>query len=432
MRASADGRGNRHQGGLAPWHRTPRHPHPAQPHLPLARRRSCNCAPTYEAWVYSKRDGKKIRRSFPTLAAAKGWRTDALKQVKDKRLRAPSARTLRAGGRRVARRRPRGRDPEQARAAVQARRRPQLRAGAPAARAARARRPASSPTIDLADLLELKERLAGRRAAPARRSATRSSRCRRSTGAPAATASSPINPTLDLALPTAGQPRPGRDAASRRPSSSSRSRTLERALWATAFYAGLRRGELRALRVGDVDLDAAHDRGRARLGRQGGRDRAEVAGGHPDACSSLDALRPHLEPLVDGRDAGRRSCSAAAPDSRSSRARRAEGRAGVDALERGEPTSRERAWTAALVAGSRCTRRGTRSRRGWTTPGCRETRADRYMGHSSGTVAGRYRHLLPGQLAEDRERLDAYLAGAAAGKVVPLAAAVAYGSPRRR
>ena len=58
----------------------------------------CNCEPTYEAWVYSKRDEKKIRRSFTgkgALAAAKGWRTDARKAVKDKRLRAPSPRTLR-------------------------------------------------------------------------------------------------------------------------------------------------------------------------------------------------------------------------------------------------------------------------------------------------------------------------------------------------
>lgn len=30
----------------------------------------------------------------------------------------------------------------------------------------------------------------------------------------------------------------------------------DRAVWATAFYAGLRRGELHALRVRDIDLDA--------------------------------------------------------------------------------------------------------------------------------------------------------------------------------
>ncbi len=49
----------------------------------------CNCSPTYEAWVYSKRDRKKIRRSFPTYAAALGWRTDARKAVKDRKLRDP-------------------------------------------------------------------------------------------------------------------------------------------------------------------------------------------------------------------------------------------------------------------------------------------------------------------------------------------------------
>jgi hypothetical protein len=45
------------------------------------------------------------------------------------------------------------------------------------------------------------------------------------------------------------------------------------------------------------------------------------------------------------------------------------------------------------------------------------------MGHSDGSVAGRYRHQLPGQLAEDAKLVDAYLAGAHAGKVVALAAA---------
>jgi integrase len=50
--------------------------------------------------------------------------------------------------------------------------------------------------------------------------------------------------------------------------------------------------------------------------------------------------------------------------------------------------------------------------------GVSETRADRYMGHSNGSVANRYRH--PQQYAEDAARLDAYLSGAAAGKIVPL------------
>jgi hypothetical protein len=47
------------------------------------------------------------------------------------------------------------------------------------------------------------------------------------------------------------------------------------------------------------------------------------------------------------------------------------------------------------------------------------------MGHSIRTVSGRYRHQLDGQLAEDAATLERYLAGAIAGKVVPLRAAEA-------
>ncbi|MBA2643552.1 MAG: hypothetical protein H0U82_11600, partial [Actinobacteria bacterium] len=49
-------------------------------------------------------------------------------------------------------------------------------------------------------------------------------------------------------------------------------------------------------------------------------------------------------------------------------------------------------------------------------------RADRYMGHSNPSVQARYRHQLPGQLEEDARRLDNYLTGTAAGKVVAIAA----------
>jgi integrase len=50
--------------------------------------------------------------------------------------------------------------------------------------------------------------------------------------------------------------------------------------------------------------------------------------------------------------------------------------------------------------------------------GVSETRADRYMGHADHSTPGRYRH--PAQLVEDAARLDEYLVGATAGKVVPL------------
>jgi hypothetical protein len=54
----------------------------------------CNCSPSYEAWVYSKRDDKKIRRTFKSMAEAKAWRTDAESAVRHRTLRAPSKVTL--------------------------------------------------------------------------------------------------------------------------------------------------------------------------------------------------------------------------------------------------------------------------------------------------------------------------------------------------
>ena len=54
----------------------------------------CNCAPSYEAGVYSKREGKKIRKTFGTLAEARGWRADAEGAVRRRTLRAPTSTTV--------------------------------------------------------------------------------------------------------------------------------------------------------------------------------------------------------------------------------------------------------------------------------------------------------------------------------------------------
>jgi hypothetical protein len=43
------------------------------------------------------------------------------------------------------------------------------------------------------------------------------------------------------------------------------------------------------------------------------------------------------------------------------------------------------------------------------------------MGHANPSVQARYRHQLEGQLAEDVARLEEWLVGTAAGKVVALA-----------
>jgi hypothetical protein len=54
----------------------------------------CNCQPSWEAWVYSKRDGKKIRKTFHSAEQAKAWRTDADRAVRRKKLRASQPITL--------------------------------------------------------------------------------------------------------------------------------------------------------------------------------------------------------------------------------------------------------------------------------------------------------------------------------------------------
>jgi integrase len=55
----------------------------------------CNCRPSFEASVWDARAGKRIRKAFPTLAAARSWRADTYRAIQRNELRAPSRVTVR-------------------------------------------------------------------------------------------------------------------------------------------------------------------------------------------------------------------------------------------------------------------------------------------------------------------------------------------------
>src|SRR4051794_10768376 len=54
----------------------------------------CNCEPSFKAQVYSAAEGRRIRRSFPTYAAAKSWRADAQAALRRGTLRAARVETV--------------------------------------------------------------------------------------------------------------------------------------------------------------------------------------------------------------------------------------------------------------------------------------------------------------------------------------------------
>jgi integrase len=54
----------------------------------------CSCLPSYQAQVWSRRDGKPIRRTFRSLAEARAWRQESQAAIRRQTLRAPSSLTV--------------------------------------------------------------------------------------------------------------------------------------------------------------------------------------------------------------------------------------------------------------------------------------------------------------------------------------------------
>jgi integrase len=56
--------------------------------------RRCNCQPTYQASVWSARESKRIRKTFGTFAEARAWRSETQTSVRRGMLRAPTHATV--------------------------------------------------------------------------------------------------------------------------------------------------------------------------------------------------------------------------------------------------------------------------------------------------------------------------------------------------
>jgi integrase len=217
----------------------------------------CRCRPSYRAAVWSQRDRKRLRKTFPSLAAARAWRQDAGGAVRRGAMRAPDGTTVHAAWKTLEA------DMESGAA--------RTRSGAPykpsATRsygeAMRLRVLPSLgarklPQVTHGDVQALVDRLiADGLDASTIRNTLLPLRVlyRRAIRRGLAT----VNPTSDLELPsvTGKRDRVATPAEAAELLAALPEADGLRALYGTAFYAGLRRGELLALEWGEegVDLD---------------------------------------------------------------------------------------------------------------------------------------------------------------------------------
>jgi len=359
----------------------------------------CLCRPSYQAQAYSPRDRRTIRKSFRSLSEARAWRSDTHAALRKGTVRAPTRTTLEEaaaewlGAAHAGTARTRSGDPYKPSAlrsyeeALRTKVLPELGT-------------LRLSSVDRVAVQDLVDRLTAEGLAP---STVRNSilPLRAIFRRAVARAEVVHNPTVALSLPVV---RGTRDRVARPNEARDLVAALvvtDRPLWATALYAGLRRGELQALRWSDVDLEA----GLIRVER------------------SWD---PKAGPISPKSRAGRRRVPLVKPLRAELAAQRLREGGGGESLVLGTGDK-------PFPPGG-ATRR---AREAWSRAGlppiglheCRHTYAahmiaagvnakalSSYMGHSSITVTlDRYGHLMPGSEAEAAGMVEAYLERETAG-----------------
>ena len=277
----------------------------------------CSCAPLFKARVWIAREQRQIEKSHPTLAAARSWQRDAQRLEQRGALRSPAQTTVREAVLAWL-------ELAEAGEAVSRSRRPYkpstlrgYRVGAakyvlPALGEMRLSDLSRSDVQELADKLR-----AGGMAPSSVHNALDVLRavCRHAVARDVLAA----NPTQGLDL-EAGHPVQPRERIAGPQEAAALIGAVpepDRATWATALYAGLRRGELRALQRRDVDLEAGvirvrrsyDDGGAGEPGsytapktRRGERQVPVLAVLRPHLAAALLACGPDPEALVLGRD----------------------------------------------------------------------------------------------------------------------------------
>ena len=354
----------------------------------------CSCTPSYRVRVWSNREQRRVRKSFASLAEAKAWRAEALVALRQGTLRVPVPQTVRAA----------------AEVWLNG-----ARQGTVRDRSGRSYKPSTIrtysekleayvlPALGAYRLSELRRRevqaladeMLGVGLAPSTvRNAIDPLRAiyRRAIQRDEVA----VNPTTHLDLPAS---RKKRDRIATPAAAKAMLDALppsERATWATALYAGLRRGELRALRCVDVDL------GRSEISVRRSWDQYE---GPIDPKSDASArtvpllavLRDYLDEhlLVSGRTGedlvlGRTRVDAFVASTVRNRAIAAWANAGLTPITLHEC---RHTFASLLIAA-----------------GENPKAVQEFMGHSTITETfDRYGHLFPGARDEARARMDAYL-----------------------